>query len=280
MKPSTSLSLLFRFISSFDKMEKARAQYGDDFLRQCRETSTEPQLLPIKECGGLCGNSECCSMENNDGLPPSSGLYLCYWKQTEGSYLDESDFPTGGGRMCPDASCLSRAAVITSTPPYPKHTNSTLQVHFTESTLQGEHEASIYTKEEAYSWDFASKELKCYYADDADDDEKPWTTDCPRPFFKIPQSINPNIDKQQMGLERHGGPRSDVWTMSRSDLVPLIKPTLDQLAANTMDRPIPRYQMIIDPKISSNGMVRGFRLNLIFQIKAKSTLWEELEHIG
>lgn len=54
---------------------------------------------------------------------------------------------------------------------------------------------------------------------------------------------------------QHGGPNSDVWTSNNVDIAPIIKPVLEDLANSTMDCPLPRYQMIIDP----NQFVRSRR---------------------
>lgn len=56
----------------------------------------------------------------------------------------------------------------------------------------------------------------------------------PAPVWKLPS-----------GTRRWGGRRSDVWS-THCDL-PQIQKFLDQHAALTNDRPIPRYQMIVDP---------------------------------
>jgi len=47
------------------------------------------------------------------------------------------------------------------------------------------------------------------------------------------------------GARQWGGARCDVWS-AMMDL-PTVKPLLDEHAALTCDRPIPRYQMIVDP---------------------------------
>ncbi|CAE7531926.1 unnamed protein product, partial [Symbiodinium sp. KB8] len=50
--------------------------------------------------------------------------------------------------------------------------------------------------------------------------------------------------KTPAGTKQWGGERSDVWT-TRLELP--VKPLLDEHAALTLDKPIPRYQMIVDP---------------------------------
>lgn len=219
-----------------------RTTYGDRFYQQCLKRSADPPT--IKECGGLCGDLSCCNLENNNGLPPSgSGVYLCYWLQA--SQVDITSFPydlfsIGNGATLPNVQDFRQAAILTSTPAYPKHAPSLLQVHFHDST------AVLYTKNQVYQWGHWDKD---FFYSDWESNNVP-ESDYPRPFLKIPTSINTNIDdtqQQHHAMQRHGGSGSDVWTISRPDLVPDVKKRLNKMAASTNDRPIPRYQMIIDP---------------------------------
>eukprot|EP00435_Cladocopium_sp_Y103_P068485 s134_g31.t1 len=81
----------------------------------------------------------------------------------------------------------------------------------------------IYTKQQVASYHFTSGDVLQaigYFP--------------PSPVWKLPN-----------GTRRWGGKRSDVWS-THCDL-PQIQKLLDQHAALTNDRPIPRYQMIVDP---------------------------------
>lgn len=58
-----------------------------------------------------------------------------------------------------------------------------------------------------------------------------------------------NAPHPQRTFQQHGGINCDVWSTACLHLVPTVKVTLDDWAARTADRPIPRYQMIIDPNL-------------------------------
>mmetsp|Transcript_15319 Transcript_15319/g.22732 ORF Transcript_15319/g.22732 Transcript_15319/m.22732 type:complete len:648 (-) Transcript_15319:72-2015(-) len=81
-----------------------------------------------------------------------------------------------------------------------------------------------------------------------------WAADLPYPIAKIPETgLNPHITERKMSiiqmspLKQFGGSKSDVWSAECTDLISIIKPKLDSHAILTNDKPVPRYQMIIDP---------------------------------
>jgi hypothetical protein len=73
----------------------------------------------------------------------------------------------------------------------------------------------------------------------------------PERFLKLPATgLNPaTFSRATPHVQQHGGVNSDVWTRTCTDLVPDLKYRLDEQAKKTNDRPIPRYQMIIDPNL-------------------------------
>ena len=77
----------------------------------------------------------------------------------------------------------------------------------------------------------------------------------PRTFAKIPVgALNPLIvnrakDQQSPTMQQHGGFESDVWSMDATHLVDTVRPPLDELAAKTHDRPVPKYHNLIDPNL-------------------------------
>jgi len=85
-----------------------------------------------------------------------------------------------------------------------------------------EHDWLVYTQREVIS-----------YRAGVDEPLKPFGYFPHAPAWKIPA-----------GTRQWGGERSDVWT-TRLELP--VKQLLDEHAAMTLDRPIPRYQMIVDP---------------------------------
>jgi len=91
-----------------------------------------------------------------------------------------------------------------------------------EGTAIREENWLVYTKREVVSYEASSYEpLKpCGYFPEA-------------PLWKLPA-----------GTRRWGGSQSDVWSTC---LKLPVKQLLDEHAALTLDRPIPRYQMIVDP---------------------------------
>ena len=69
-------------------------------------------------------------------------------------------------------------------------------------------------------------------------------------FAKIPmRGLNPSLYAQSDGIQQHGGTKCDVFTKDCSDLISKIKPILSKQAKLSNDRPIPKYQNIIDPNL-------------------------------
>ncbi|CAE7211102.1 unnamed protein product [Symbiodinium sp. CCMP2592] len=82
---------------------------------------------------------------------------------------------------------------------------------------------------------YTKYEVVAYQQSDSDDG-KPL-----KPFGYFPQAP---LWKLPAGTRRWGGARSDVWSTC---LKLPVRQLLDEHAALTADRPIPRYQMIVDP---------------------------------
>jgi hypothetical protein len=71
------------------------------------------------------------------------------------------------------------------------------------------------------------------------------------PHFSVPKGgVNPRIllsDAASPVQRQHGGTNADVWTVQNREIGRRIQPLLEEVANLTNDRPLPRYQMIIDP---------------------------------
>jgi len=89
----------------------------------------------------------------------------------------------------------------------------------------------IYTRKEVVSFNFTSGQVLDFIGFFP-----------PSPCWKLP-----------MGTRRWGGEMADVWSVEYVELSK-IRPLLDKHAAATNDRPIPRYQMIVDPNQFVTGL--------------------------
>ena len=106
----------------------------------------------------------------------------------------------------------------------------------------------VYTKERAWMWEVdnigQSNEKHLPYAE--------WLAHGLCPFLKIPDCLNPSLISSSASTvgslpQQHGTSDCDVWSFQLPQAVTHIKHLCDNLAHTTNDRPIPKYQMIIDP---------------------------------
>ncbi|CAB9529879.1 expressed unknown protein [Seminavis robusta] len=204
----------------------SRTRYGNAFYQQCTEMKTETSAT-----------TDSPRLKEGDTRPLSSGIYLWDWKQDS-----SCEYKVRGGFLgCTEFAFFANAAIVT-TASAGSSSDHLVQLHLQECDNSSDSSnnnndkrqfcAVLYTKDDVNSWEY-------YESPDQD-----------LHFTKIPQCINPTIDSHQAAHgepQQHGGIHSDVWTVQRPDLIPAVKPKLNKLAATTQDRPIPRYQMIIDP---------------------------------
>ncbi|KAL3910716.1 MAG: hypothetical protein SGARI_001986, partial [Bacillariaceae sp.] len=116
--------------------------------------------------------------------------------------------------------------------------------------VQGHNERVLcYSKDSVGAWDRRAwppiKHGPLFFLDDHGE-----LDDCLDRFAKIPlRGLNPLLYAQSDGIQQHGGTRCDVFTKDCSDLISVIKPILNKQAKLSNDRPVPKYQNIIDPNL-------------------------------
>lgn len=101
---------------------------------------------------------------------------------------------------------------------------------------------------------YSQKDVWAFRGNDYEAEKNNWLQRSkPRPLLRLPPTgLNPRLYVNAglpESVRQHGGANCDVWTRSCPELAPGIKHVLDAFAAQTNDRPIPRYQMIIDPNL-------------------------------
>ena len=235
----------------------SRERYGNRFVAKCLETATAAARGDVEDetlsSSSLRAMLSAVPPTTTTRLPPREGNYLCCWisdnvqdSATVNLSIETKQIQFGGCEILSD--CCSSSHVCR---PY-------IQVHFGPLREEGSdydyherdddsgndivvrrpfREAILYTKHQVYQFEHVAPEGN--HED----------IDLLYPWIKIPESINPQIDQgfSAARMLQHGGRHADVWSMERRDLVQIVRARLDRLARETDDRPIPKYQMILDP---------------------------------